>query len=178
MPRKYVSIKTYKNHEPEKIKAAINYILTEGRSLRDAAKKYDIHYSVLYRHLKKGENMKKRGGQTVLSEDEEKLFVKRLQICGDWGYPIDPLTLRLLVKDYLDRQGKTVRKFKDKLPGRDFVYQFLKRHSNSLSARMCQNIKRSRAAITPETINEYFDYKRRRYCTPSFKAIVKLLIQI
>lgn len=157
MPRKYVSIKTYKNHEPEEIKAAINYILTEGRSLRDAAKKYDIHYSVLYRHLKNGENMKKRGGQTVLSEGEEKLFVKRLQICGDWGYPIDPLTLRLLVKDYLDRQGKTVPKFKDNLPGRDFVYQFLKRHSDSLSARMCQNIKRSRAAITPETINEYFD---------------------
>lgn len=65
--------------------------------------------------------------------------------------------MRVLVKEFLDRRGKTVRKFKDNLPGKDFVYSFLERHKVQLSLRMCQNIKRSRAAITPEVINAYFD---------------------
>lgn len=70
---------------------------------------------------------------------------------------MDIITLRLLVQDFLDRQGKSVKRFKDNLPGRDFVYSFLNRHRKDLSARMCQNIKRSRAAVSREAINEYFD---------------------
>lgn len=85
----------------------------------------------------------------------------RLQIRGDWGYPIEPVTLRLLIKEFLDRQGKVVRTFKNNLPGRDFVYRFLKRHSKSLSARMCQNIKRARAAVNPDTVNAYFNELER-----------------
>ncbi|XP_046684451.1 MFS-type transporter clz9-like [Homalodisca vitripennis] len=107
--------------------------------------------------MKKGSEMKKKGGQTVLSEEEEKIIVDRLKTVGEWGYPIDSITLRLLVKEYLDRRGKTVIKFKDNLPGKDFVYSFLQRYKAQLSFRMCQNIKRSRAAVTPELINEYFD---------------------
>lgn len=156
MPRKYIAVKTYKTYDTNIINKAVKEV-SEGGSLRKVAKKYDIHYSVLFRHVKKGSNLKKRGGQTVLSNDEEQLLVNRLQICSDWGYPIDPITFRLLVKDFLDRQGKNVPRFKDNMPGTDFVYSFLKRHSKQLSARMCQNIKRSRAATNRDTINEYFD---------------------
>ena len=81
----------------------------------------------------------------------------RLKICSDWGYPVDSLTLRLIVKDSLEKQGKQVRKFKNNTPGPDFVESFLKRHKEVLSSRMCQNIKRSRAAVSPEIINAYFD---------------------
>lgn len=106
--------------------------------------------------MKLGDLIKKKGGQPVLTE-EEKTVVSRLQICGDWGFPLDMITLRLLVKDFLDRKGKSVKKFKDNLPGRDFVYSFLNRHRKNLSSRMCQNIKRSRAAVSRETISEYFE---------------------
>lgn len=159
MPRKYVSTNTYSKHDPGNIQAALN-LIKEGTSLRKAAHQSGINYSVLYRHLKKGDSLKERGGQTVLTVEEEKLIVNRLQICGDWGYPIDPVTLRLLVKEFLDRQGK-VTKFKNNLPGRDFVYGFLKRHSKSLSARMCQNIKRARAAVNADTVNAYFNELER-----------------
>lgn len=71
--------------------------------------------------------------------------------------PIESITLRLLVKEFLDRSGRIVKKFKDNLPGRDFVYGFLQRHRDELAIRMCQNIKRSRAGITPNIINGYFD---------------------
>lgn len=65
--------------------------------------------------------------------------------------------LRLIIKSYLDRQGKIVAKFKDNLPGKDFATGFLIRHKNELAVRICQNIKRARAAVSPDIINEYFD---------------------
>lgn len=156
MPRNYKRLKPEKIQDPAVIKAAVEDI-TNGLSLRNAAAKYDIHYSVLYRHLKKGDQIKKKGGQTALTEGEEKTLVSRLIICADWGYPIDSWTLRLLIKESLDRQGRTIKKFKENLPGRDFVYSFLNRHKAELSQRLCQNIKRVRASVSPETINEYFD---------------------
>lgn len=156
MPRKYVSIKKCKKYDPEVIEKALIEV-QNGGSFRKVAQKYEIDHTVLYRHLKRG-TTKKKGGQTALSETDENLLVNRLQICSDWGYPIDAITLRLLIKDYIDKQGKTVPKFKNNLPGPDFVCSFLKRHKEELSARMCQNIKRSRAAIGEETINKYFDH--------------------
>lgn len=93
MPRKYVSIKTYKNHEPEKIKGAINYKLTEGKSLRDAANKYDIHYSVLCGHLKKGENIKKEGDRQFCRKTKKNYLLKTSDM---WrlGLPYWPLNFK------------------------------------------------------------------------------------
>lgn len=158
MPRKYKPVVgcSYKKHKHEDIRTALIDI-ESGLSLRKAAEKHGIHYSILYRHLKKGASMKAQGGQTALTSEEEKLFVERIVICGDWGYPIDSTTLRLLVKDFLDRRGKVVKRFKDNVPGRDFVESFLRRHRESLAVRMCQNIKRVRAGVTTETIDFYFD---------------------
>lgn len=155
MPRKYVSIRKCKKHDPEVIKKALIEV-QNGGSFRKVAEKYEIEHTVLYRHMKRGQT-KKKGGQTALSEYDEKLLVSRLQICSDWGYPIDSITLRLLVKEYIDKQGRTVPKFNNNMPGPDFVHSFLERNKKELSARMCQNIKRLRAAINEETINDYFD---------------------
>ncbi|KAJ8931355.1 hypothetical protein NQ314_015764 [Rhamnusium bicolor] len=43
------------------------------------------------------------------------------------------------------------------MPGRDFALGFLSRHKKQLAVRLCQNIKRSRAAVSSKTINDYFD---------------------
>lgn len=110
-----------------------------GGSFRKFVEKYKIEHAVLYRHMKRGQT-KKKGGQTALSEYDEKLLVSRLQISSDWGYPIDSITLRLLVKEYIDKQGRTVPKFNNNIPGPDFVHSFLERNKKELSAHMCQNI--------------------------------------
>lgn len=84
MPRKYKPVvgTGYKQHESGKIEKAIKE-LENGLSLRKAAEKHGIHYSVLYRHWKKGNAIKMSGGLTSLSAEEEKLFVQRLQLCSD-----------------------------------------------------------------------------------------------
>ncbi|CAG4978049.1 unnamed protein product [Parnassius apollo] len=52
--------------------------------------------------------------------------------------------------------GVTEKRFKNNLPGPDFARSFLKRHSDKISQRVSQNIKRNRAAVSPDTIKEYF----------------------
>lgn len=77
--------------------------------------------------------------------------------CAKWGYPIDRFDLRSLVKCYLDRRGKKVRRFKNHMPGKDWADGFLIWHKEKLSIRLWQNIKRARAGVSKEILNNYFD---------------------
>lgn len=156
MPRFYTpkGKKLYHHYEPEKIQAALQDIIARKMTYRNAEKFHGIPRSVLCRH-KKG-NVKKQGGQTVLNNEEEDLLIRNINTCSDWGYPIDSYDLRLIVKNYLDKLGRKVVRFKDNLPGPEFVTSFLKRHRSQLSKRMCENIKRSRAQVSRDILNEYF----------------------
>lgn len=159
MPRDYLHdprSKIYKKTSHEALERALNDI-KKGMSYREASRVHDINYSVLYRHHKRP-NLKKQGGQTALSDLEEQIILKQLITCADWGYPLDKYDLRVMVKTYLDSRGKTVPQFKNNLPGKDFVHCFLKRHKTKIRTRLCQNIKRSRAAVSPETLNSYFNH--------------------
>jgi len=57
-----------------------------------------------------------------------------------------------------DKKGIVVKRFKDNMPGVEFALSFLQRHAKSITPRICQNIKRARAAVSPEQINNYFNY--------------------
>ncbi|XP_038106747.1 jerky protein homolog-like [Culex quinquefasciatus] len=50
-----------------------------------------------------------------------------------------------------------VPKFRDNFPGYDWAASFLRRHEATLSKRLCQNIKRNRARVSPTNINSFFD---------------------
>ena len=156
MPRNYLpqGRKMYKKHNSEDIRRAVNAV-KNGMAFREASKRYGIPTSVIFRH-KKG-NVKRQGGQTVLSTVEEDVLINNINICADWGYPIDSYDLRLIVKNYLDKLGRNIPKFKNNLPGKEFCFSFLKRHKRQISLRFCENIKRSRAAGSQQMINEYFD---------------------
>jgi len=160
MPRNYdkgCRSKTYKKPNPTDLANAVNAIKRKRMTYREAQEVYGIHYSVIYRHVK-NEDIKKQGGQTSLSLSEEKLIIDNILLCAEWGFPLDRLDLRLLVKGYLDRRGKKVKRFgRSNMPGKEWAHSFLTRHSDVLAVRLCQNIKRCRAAVSRETINQYFD---------------------
>ncbi|CAB3225831.1 unnamed protein product [Arctia plantaginis] len=59
-------------------------------------------------------------------------------------------------KTHTVKRGITHKRFKNNMPGPDYATRFLKRHQDSIFLRMCQNIKKSRAQVSPDTINEYF----------------------
>ncbi|CAH0714205.1 unnamed protein product, partial [Brenthis ino] len=158
MPRVYKpdpTRKRYKKYSIEIIKKAVEeYASSRNLKLEDVAKKYGIHKSVLYRHSTR--DMKQHGGQRALSDETEMLLIENINKCAEWGYRLDTLDLRYIVKMYLDKIGIIHKRFKDNFPGPDFVQSFLLRHKNEISQRVCENIKRVRAKVSPDTIKEYF----------------------
>lgn len=160
MGRTYRGDPTSKRHapvDPECVKRAVDAV-KQGMSVRLAAKKYGISKSALQRYSAKlNLQIRTKGGQTALPSSMENDLVTALVKCSDWGYPLSTFDIRCFVKFHLDREGKVIKKFKDNLPGRDWALSFLKRNKKLLSQRMCQNIKGSRASVSPDIINDYFD---------------------
>lgn len=159
MPRKYIPSRTkpYKNYDTDHIRAAIQeYECSKNKSLKEIGNKYNISKSVLHRHMTRV--MKSHGGQRVLTKDTEEYIIEYINVCSEWGYPLDVFDLRILIKGYLDRMGVQVKRFKNNMPGPDFVECFIKRHKDVISKRISQNIKRARAAVSPEVIEKYFEH--------------------
>lgn len=130
MPQDYVNdfrTKRYKKPIPDDLQKALRAVKSKQVTYREAEEIYGIHFSVIYRHVNKS-NIKKQGGQTALTESEEQLLIERILLRADWGFPLEQLDLRLLVKGYLNRKGK---QFGNKnTPGREWASRFLTRHKN------------------------------------------------
>ncbi|XP_046688262.1 uncharacterized protein LOC124374000 [Homalodisca vitripennis] len=164
MPRTYKRDPRAKHHRPvdeEAIKRALDAV-AKGMSIRKAGEQFKISKSALHRYAKKARSgrkltFKKKGGQTALDSKLEQEISASLSKCGEWGYPLSTFDVRCFVKYHLDIEGKNVLKFKNNFPGADWADGFLSRHKAILSQRMCQNIKRSRAKLSPKVINDYFD---------------------
>ena len=62
----------------------------------------------------------------------------------------------MLVKSMLDKEGKSYARFKDNMPGDDWVRSSLSRHED-LTQRITQNIQISRAEVNEDVINNFFD---------------------
>lgn len=43
------------------------------------------------------------------------------------------------------------------MPDSDFVSSFMKKHKDSISQRLSQNIQRNHPAVSPEIIKKYFE---------------------
>lgn len=161
----------------------MKYVIYKGLSIRRAAEKFSVPKSSVQRwgaikqvpvtHINQDEagnelstsrqevpihvpRIKKPGGQPSLTPEEERKIAGNLLVACDWGFPLSSFDIRMIVKQYLDSRGKKIPKFKNNLPGRDWVVLFLKRHKELLSERWSQNIKRSRARVDKQMIREYF----------------------
>ncbi|XP_060855246.1 uncharacterized protein LOC132932919 [Metopolophium dirhodum] len=159
MPRVYISDprgKQYRKRNEGDLNAAATEV-KNGISLRKAAENHSVHYSTLQRWVKANGKRRTIGGQTVLDADMENMIVERLVKCAEWGYPMDTMDLRMIVKHICDKKGIVIKRFKDNMPGHEFALSFLKRHAKSITPRICQNIKRARAAVSPEQIDNYFN---------------------
>lgn len=90
------------------------------------------------------------GHPRVFTQEEELAFASHIDKMCEYGFPLDELDLRYIVKAYLTRQGKTVQCFCNNMPGRDWTKYFLKRHPQ-LTVNLSSNIKRNRAQIDEKT---------------------------
>lgn len=137
----------------ETLDKAIEAVKEKRMSLREAALHFKVPRTTLNDRVLFSKNT--LGRPTVLSMKEEKIFVERLMMMGDWGFPLTTKDMCHLIKDYLDSLGRTTR-FTDNKPGPEFVKGFLKRH-RQLSQRRANLVKRARAALSLEIVTDFFD---------------------
>jgi hypothetical protein len=98
------------------------------------------------------------GAQCIFTEEEELgiiYFVRCTLQLSEYGFPITQLDLRHIVGAYLQMIGRNEPRFKlGYLPGIDWAKSFVKRHPE-LSVRFVANIKKARATVTKETLEEF-----------------------
>lgn len=151
MPHTYK--KYNQSYNQEDLSKAVDAV-KNGMSQAKASRTYGITRSTLQNHLNKS-TVRVVGRPTVLFPVEEQTILKTLSEVSKWGYPLSPTDVKLLVKGYLDQRGRIEPRFKNNLPGDEFIRSFMKR--NSVALRSAGNIKRGRASVTNEDIQNYFD---------------------
>jgi len=62
-----------------------------------------------------------------------------------------------MVKQYLTKRGRTVSKFRDNLPGKNWLYSYVHRRRDIICQRMCQSICQKRTQVTSDVVGAYFD---------------------
>ena len=95
----------------EALDNAINAVTTEAMGIREASLHFGVPKATLCDKVG-GKAQGNIGRPTVLSVEEEAVLVQRLIVMGEWGYPLTPKDLCMLVKDYLDAAGQTTRNVK------------------------------------------------------------------
>ena len=123
-------------------------------SINKASKTFNIPRGTIQNKMK-NIHPKSVGPPTTFTRHKEELFLARVMTMCNWGFPLDKLDLRMVVAAYLTKQNHVVKKFKDNIPGEDWVSSFMKR--NSLTNRIATNIRRKRAQISKEQLQEYFE---------------------
>ena len=120
--------------------------------LRASQSKFGVPIMTISNHLHNF-TVKDHGGQIVFSREEEDKIVKYLELLSDWGQPLTLFKLRMIGKRVLDKQQRTVPKFKDSFPGVDGTRLFLNRHKERLVGRNSRLITSKRGEITQDETN-------------------------
>lgn len=128
----------------------------KGMSYRKAEKKFGVPKSSIQRKVKNIQQQK-YGRPPVFTIEEENKLSECLSLTAEWGFPLTAFDVRCIAKKFLDKRGTVEPRFKNNMPGKKWIQCFLNRQSIQLKTQMCNNIKRARAAVTPEAIEAYFD---------------------
>ena len=103
-----------------------------------------------------GKHDLKCGRSAVYSREEENIFVEYALTVSEWGYPFDVEDLAHLAQLYLNKLGRNVLQFgPSNKAGIEWANSFMKRHSEKLIYRVCQNLKTTKAALTSNSLSSY-----------------------
>ena len=159
MPCKHQEIpgsRHYKDYTKEMLEECVQRVKSGNLTQRDAEKEYNISRSIIKNKLS-GKHPKPVGRPPVLSFDEERLILNRVQLMCDYGFPVTPQDVRHYIKCYLDTKNRTVEQFKDNLPVTEYIFYLLKQHKDYTN-RLISNIKRARAAVDEKVLREYVEH--------------------
>jgi transposase-like protein len=97
----------YRNKYSDRdLQLAIRAVESNKMKISAAAKRYNIPKTTLYDRLS-GKSKATLGRPTELTPEEEQIIVERLVVMADWAFPLTNRDLRVLIKEYLEVQGRT-----------------------------------------------------------------------
>ncbi|KAJ8961477.1 hypothetical protein NQ318_014725 [Aromia moschata] len=78
----------------------------------------------------------------IAQQAEEETIAKTLGVIAKWGFPLNRVDVRDVIKKYLDKQSKELVVFKNNTPGPDFLDSFITRnnlfHQNCIQHKTVQ----------------------------------------
>lgn len=154
--KKKLGSRPYKNYTEMHLQRAVLAVRRQQLTCKEAADLFQIPKRTIYNKVHE-RHMKNVGAPEQLTAVEERHIVDVLLASAEFGSPLKAFDLRILVKRYLDKAGKKIRKFPDNMPGNDWSLNFIDRHKDKLTQRVCTNIKTARAEKTEDEISSYFD---------------------
>ena len=125
-----------------------------GMSIRQASEEFDVRKSTLHDRLK-NIHAKEPGRPCELDDGMEKTLAELIDVVAEWGYPLGGFEIKMMVKNFLDAKGEVSAVFSNNKPGDRWLKGFATRCQ--MSARAASNIRRARAMISQEVVNEFFD---------------------
>ena len=163
MPRNYIR-KTTTKYSQKDLENAIAEVKSGAKSLLQAAKDV-VPKSTIYDHVS-GKNWKQIGkgnfsdhfgsGRPKIDDTVEKYLVQGVIYLGKIGWPLQAKDIATAMKIYLD-SGNQVMRFAHNTPGKDWVYDFMKRLKNELSMCMSKLVTIARAkGLKKETLEAFF----------------------
>ena len=103
-PERALGTRPYRNYTEESLNEALQAIKNKTLSIRQAASKFGIPKNTL--HLESQEKHSNPVGRaSVFTNEEELQFVGHIIAVSNYGFPVDKIDLRFIVKSYLDRCG-------------------------------------------------------------------------
>ena len=140
----------------EGMKKAIEAVVTQEKSLRQAAREYGVPPTTLKRRIDTSLPAEaKPGPSTVLSKEEEDRLVKYIITMAEMGFGLSPKDIRSLAYEIAENSGQN-HPFTNKLAGKDWFQAFTRRYKISL--RIPQPLSYARAKnANSEAVEEFFD---------------------
>lgn len=163
----------YRNYALEDIKNAVQMVESKAMSIRSASRQYNVPKTTIIDKLNGRSSLQARSGPSpVLFDSEEEMLVHWVIDMAKIGYGQTRQQLLYTVKTILDHDGRKTP-FKDNLPGKDWLYAFMKRHPE-ISTRTPQKLGKERAVISWQKIKWWFE-DFAKYLTENYEEGINIL---
>ncbi len=158
----------------EAIQAAVQSVFG-GTGIREAARRFNLVASTLSRRVRQARSTtlpKNNGRPPRLTPDEETTILKSVSELMALGAPISRDQLKFLARIFIESLPEQRQKqigFKENTPGKDWIRNFLSRHSLVLKTK--QSLERSRYdALTVNNVAAHFARLKAIYEKYSIKC--------
>lgn len=168
MPRNYKRTSDRKLKYDDRLIEQCLEAINNGMGKREASREFNIPRTNINRYMEK--NVLKSGGQTIFSEEQENVILKRVFYLCERGFPLSIEDLRRGVYEFgmkllRRKEISTIPEnwHKNKLASLDWWYSFEKRHKN-VSLRKPENLSTARAeGFNQKRVRDFFCQMEKIY---------------